>query len=74
MPDIIDACRQADLRIYGFDGLKLRGISIQPFIEHSVDYSNIEDKQEFFRLSRDFILQKANLGLMFETVVEGDHD
>lgn len=58
MPDIIDACRQADLRIYGFDGFKLRGISIQPFIEHSVDYSNIEDKQELFRLSRDFILQR----------------
>lgn len=58
MPDIIEDCRKADLRIYGFDGFKLWDTYIQPFMEHSVDYSNIEDKQEIFRLSRDFILQR----------------
>ena len=75
MLEIIEACQNANLRIYGFDGFKIwENGGVQPFIEHSVDYSNIEDKQEIFRMSKDFILKKANLGLMFEIVVDGDND
>ena len=75
MLEIIEACQKADLRIYGFDGFKLwENDGIQPFMEHSVDYSNIEDKQEIFRMSREFIVEKADLGLLFEIVVDGDDE
>lgn len=75
MLEIIEVCQITNLRIYGFDGFKLwENGGVQPFMEHSVDFSNIEDKQEIFRRSKKFIKEKANLGLMFEIVVDEDDD
>ena len=72
MLEIIEDCRKETLSIYGFDGFKIGADTIQPFSEHSVDFSTIADDPKVYDLSRNFVLSKKSTGLLFEIVLDDD--
>ena len=72
MLEIIEDCRKESLRIYGFDGFKIGADTIQPFSEHSIDFSTLAADPNVYDLSRNFILSKKSTGLMFEIVLDDD--
>ena len=69
MMEIVDACEAAGLRIYGFDGFRLLGESIQPLMEYSPDYSDVKDIEKIYMMARLFLREAANLELLLEIVV-----
>ncbi len=70
--EVVNDCEKTGTRIYGIDGFKLHDDGrIQPFMEHSVDYSYAQDEYAVYDLAKAFLEQKKNLGLVFEIVVEG---
>jgi len=64
---IIEDCKSKRIRVLGIDGFKVTPTSTQPFMEHSVDYS---DKKEAWDDAIAFVKFKSDLGLMFEVVCE----
>ena len=68
--EVIEDCEQTGTVIYGVDGFVLYDDGrIQPFMEHSVDYSGVQDKNTVYQLAKMFVDEKKNLGLFFEIVV-----
>lgn len=67
--EIIEVCKKMGTRIYGIDGFRLNNGWIQPFIEHSVDFSYIQDKYAVYDLAKVFIEERLNLELVFEIVL-----
>jgi hypothetical protein len=68
--EMIGRAKHENVRVLGIDSFVIRGVSIQPFMEHSIDYS----ARGFFSESDwddaiAFIQGKASLGLVFEVVL-----
>lgn len=76
-PDIamlaIDECKKNSIPIYGIDAVKITDTSIQPFMEHSIDYTACPYPDRYFDNVWDeaiqFIKSKEHLGLHFEIVI-----
>ena len=74
--EAIEAILNADRsgkRVLGIDGFVLKGVSTQPDLEHSSDYSTVYNQgentnQEAIR----FIQEREHLGLHFEVVLDAD--
>jgi len=62
---IIRECKKENIRILGLDAVRMINSMTQPFMEHSVDYS---DKKEAWDDAIAYIQSRTDLGLLFEVV------
>lgn len=66
---LIEFGREREWEFLGIDGFKLTGEFIQPFQEHSVDFTNgIYNGGNEYDFGVKFIRDRENLGLHFELV------
>jgi len=68
---VLDEGQAADQELLGVDGFKLSGTAIQPFLEHSIDFTTAPTKAtgpDAYERCRKFIQARANDGLLFELV------
>lgn len=68
----IRQCKAKNIVILGIDGFQCCEEKIQPFLEHSVDYSELSRQSyaAIYKIAEDFINEKKNKGLVFEIVVD----
>lgn len=67
--EVIKYCKKLKRKIYGIDAFDLSGKGIQPFMEHSIDYSsNLYDDTWTQAISH--VEKLADKGLVFEIVYE----
>ncbi|MCP5467925.1 MAG: hypothetical protein H7A32_01485 [Deltaproteobacteria bacterium] len=68
--ELIEACNKEKVQILGIDGFFLREKGIQPSLEHSVDFSELE-LEEAYQRSLEFLNQQPE-ELFFEVVCSED--
>ena len=66
---IVSRLEEAGVDVLGIDGFKIGQDSIQPFMEHSI---NFEYSEENWSRARKFLQEKKDLGLVFEIVARGE--
>jgi hypothetical protein len=67
--DLVRQCKQDSIEILGIDGFYLKGDSIQPSLENSIDFSSgsqVSDT-DVYNQSLDFISKREN-ELFFEII------
>jgi len=69
---VIGRCEENGRKILGVDAFKFQeGGKIQPFSEHSVDYSDAKENNGGCWIeAKDFIASKLGFGLYFEIIYE----
>lgn len=67
--EIIEECKKTGTRIYGIDGFKINNSWIQPFGEHSVDFSCVQNEYAVYDLAKAFVENRTSLDLVFEIVL-----
>lgn len=67
---VIERCKQQNVWILGIDSFLISGDYIQPFLEYSSDYSNLDKKNDVWKVASQFIADmiKKNNELVFEIV------
>lgn len=64
--ELIDLCQATNVPVLGIDGFWLLGDRLQPFLEHSIDFSlTAVSYQEI----KAFLASKEGLDLLFEIVL-----
>ena len=63
---VINECKERGIPIYGIDAAKITDTYTQPFMEHSIDYSEMENVWDD---AIQFIKSKKHLEMYFEIVV-----
>jgi len=63
---IIKDCKENNLRVLGIDAVKITDTYTQPFMDHSVDYSDMPD---IWDEAIEFIESRKHLDLWFEVVI-----
>ena len=63
---VIEECKVNKIPIYGIDAVKITGTYTEPSMEHSVDYSSVEN---IWGDAIQFIKSKEHLNLHFEIVI-----
>lgn len=66
--ELVNLCQQYNLPVLGIDSFIITDTKTQPFMEHSIDYSNILESQNSFDLARAFLESKKAYGFVFEIV------
>lgn len=71
--NVIKKCHQLNKKIYAIDALKVWDTYIQPFMEQSVDYTEITDdpKCNVWEMAIEFINSKKDMGFVYEIVYDG---
>ena len=69
----IDILQQNRIQIYGIDSFIIKEETIQPFMEYSPDYSNIESNRNIYTLAKEDLIKAFNYNsnFVFELVYEG---
>jgi len=74
---IVNKCEQAQIPIYGIDAAKIADTCIQPYMQHSVDYTTSPYPEGYFENVWDeaiqFIKRREQLGLHFEIVIPTEY-
>jgi len=68
--EVIEKCRESDIRFWGLNAFVLSGKGIQPFMEFSPDYSNIPNEEACDK-GVEFIKIHQDKALLYEIVYEG---
>lgn len=63
--ELIDICQQNGLPVLGIDSLIVTETKTQPFMEHSIDFS---DSLNSYEDAKAFLNLKKDLGFVFEVV------
>ena len=64
--ELIDLCQAADIPVLGIDAFRLCDDCIQPFLEHSADFSHANVS---YQEIREFLASKRQHNLIFEIVI-----
>ena len=71
--EFIRDCEAEGIQLLGFDAFRLKGNSIQPLMEHSIDLSTepfkAMGKNKQLDAAKDFLSKRLQDDLMFEMVV-----
>ena len=68
--DLIEAARQQAKPVLGIDAFVVTDTTVQPFLEHSIDYSIAPtSRSKSWSDAKQFIEQRRDLGFVFEIVV-----
>lgn len=68
--EIINKCKINNVKILGIDSFKLTEQTTQPVLEHSVDFSILEEKFDCWLEAEKFIKERINKGFFFEIVYD----
>jgi hypothetical protein len=67
--DLIEAAHEQRKPILGIDAFTVTDTATQPFMEHSVDYSDQLDSLDTWSAAREHIEQRSGSGFVFEVVI-----
>lgn len=62
---LVEICHQNNIKVLGIDSFLITETKTQPFLEHSIDFSGIE---ETYEAAKDFLEKKRDFGFVFEIV------
>jgi hypothetical protein len=65
----VKACNKEQIRLLGIDGFSLTGNSIQPDLQHSIDFSSLFFEGDVCKKAIDFLETRSD-DLFFEVVCE----
>lgn len=65
---VIDRCKTLNKKILGIDAFIVDGEKIQPFLEHSVDFTTTDSENGFWKEAKEFINEYINEEFVFEIV------
>ena len=65
---LVENCEHNGFPILGIDSFKVLDAKTQPYMEHSVDWSNVVKNENTFELARAFLKEKRKYGFVFEIV------
>jgi hypothetical protein len=68
--EYVARCAEHGIEVLGIDGFRVDSESIQPMLEHSVDFSLLPSQGRHHLEATDFLTARLNLDLWFEVVVE----
>lgn len=68
--EVVKKCSQIERKILGIDAFVVTDNTVQPFMEHSIDYSVGGLQGGNWNEAEQFILERAEMGFVFEVVYE----